>query len=249
MFLKNVFSVFLMLLVLYSCGNEEKADKSNDKEMLIMGVSADYPPFEFIKSKKVVGFDIDLANQIAKKLGVKLYIKEMNWDSLIPALHSGRVDFVMSAMSKTSDRAKNVDFSIPYYAPSLAILYKKSAPIKDVSLFDNKEIAVQLGSTMESFIRKQSKKYKIDIISLTRVPTMVQELKLGRVDAVLIEEAQAKEFVLRDQNLDYSLASDNDGEYSVAFPKNSDLKSRFDEALVAIRDSGELDKIKSKWLS
>jgi len=244
---------YLMFLIsfvfLISCGDESKSPAVQEKETIIMGVSADYPPFEFIKHKKIVGFDIDLANEIAKELGFKLYLKEMNFDSLIPALHSGRVDFVISGMTKTPLREKNVDFSLPYYAPSLAVLYKKDKPVKTVSSFNDKAIAVQLGSVMENFVRDEAKKYKIDIISLTRIPTMVQELKLGRVDAVLLEEAQAKEFVKKNAELDYSLVRDVDSEYSIAFPKNSNLKTKFNEVIIKIRDSGKLNELKAKWLS
>lgn len=237
----------ILCLSLTSCEDKETQRNVSENNTLVMGVTADYPPFEFIKDKKIVGFDIDLAHEIAKKLHYKIYIKDMDFDALIPALHAGRVDFVMSGMTKTPEREKSIDFSLPYYTPTFAIVYRKEHPLQSVQDFANKIIAVQLGSTMENFLKEELAKTPMDIITLTRTPTMIQELKVGRVDGVLIEESQAKQFLKKYSELDYSLIQETEDGVAAAFPKGSKLKAQFNEALIKLRDSGKLDELKKKW--
>lgn len=240
--------IAILMLSLFGCNNEP-AKTLEEENTLIMGVTADYPPFEFIKHKKIVGFDIDLAHEIANELGYKIYIKDMDFSALIPALHAGKIDFILSSMSRTPEREKAVDFSVPYYIPTFAIIYKKDNPIKRTEDFSNKTIAVQLGSTMELFLKEQLKRVKnLDILTLSRTPTMIQELKLGRVNGVLIEEAQAKEFSQKNPELAYSLIADNKEGIAVAFAKNSKLKSKFNAAINKLKKSGKLEELENKWL-
>ncbi len=246
--LKNFINLILALFLICCSAVEEKSNLE-EKKTLIMGVTADYPPFEYIKNKKIVGFDVDLAQAIAKKLGYQIYIKDMNFDALIPALHADRIDFAMSAMTKTPARSKAVDFSIPYFTPTFAMIYKKDRPIKSIKDFDNKVIAAQLGSTMEGYLQEKSEKAKnMNVLSLTRNPTMIEELKVGRIDGVMVEEAQAAEFVKRNPDLGYSLFSEENDGFSVAFPKGSALTKKFDDAILELRDSGEIDQLKAKWM-
>ncbi|MCQ2983152.1 MAG: transporter substrate-binding domain-containing protein [Treponemataceae bacterium] len=90
-----------------------------------MGTNAAFPPFEYVEGKDIVGFDIWMAQYIAAKAGAKLEVVDMAFDSLIPALQSGTIDFIVAGMSVTEERQKNVDFSIPYYESEQAIIIRK----------------------------------------------------------------------------------------------------------------------------
>lgn len=245
---KKVLLAFLPILLFCGCEDNSKIVEQK-KKTLIMGTSADYPPFEFIKDRKIRGFDIDLANDIAKKLGYSIVIKDMNFDSLVPALQTGRIDFAMSGFSNTLERDKHVDFSVSYYIPTYAMLYNKDKPIPTINDLNNVTIGAQLGSTMEHFLKTQEKSHQnLKIISLARVPSMVQELKLKRIDGVVMESAQAKVYVNKNSNFDYSMFSNTGEGYSIVFPKGSPLKDHFDEAIIKLRDAGKLDDLKEKWL-
>lgn len=248
-FKKLTLAVILLSLSISSCNNSDNVVEYK-KTTLVMGTTADYPPFEFIKEKKIRGFDIDLANIIAKKLGYSVYIRDMNFDSLIPALQTNRIDFAMSGFSSTPERNKNISLSIPYYVPTYAMMYSIDKPLINKENLVNKTIGVQLGTTMETYLKTLSNDMPgIKIISLTRIPSMIQELKVQRLDGVLIEIAQAKIFANKNPNLRYSLfpSEKNEG-YVVAFPKQSNLKEQFDDVIIKLRDSGELDELKKKWL-
>ena len=242
-----LFICLLSSFVITSCDNSGNVIEQK-KKTLVMGTTADYPPFEFIKDKKIRGFDIDLAYAIAKKLGYSIYIKDMNFDSLIPALQTQRIDFAMSGFTRTPKREKQIDFSAPYYIPTFAMVYNKDNPITTVESLKNKTIATQLGTTMEVFLKEKEKSTEsLKIISLTRIPAMIQELKLKRFDGVLVEGAQARVFANKHKELEYALFTNTGEGYSVAFPKGSVLTEQFNDVIVKLRDSGELDELKNKW--
>jgi polar amino acid transport system substrate-binding protein len=238
-------------IFLSGCGDETVTENKLIKKTLIMGTMADFPPFEFIKDKKIRGFDIDLAQIIATKLGYTVYIKNMDLNDLVPALRTSKVDFVMSGLTVTPERKEKVDFSIQYYTPQFAMLYRRDKPIKSYRDIDNSVIGVSLGSTMESFLNKQKELNNISnvkLVSLVRSSAAVQELKLGRLDGVFLEEAQAKIYVNRHADMDYTLFPSGGQGYAIAFQKGSHLLEQFNEVLISLRDSGELDSLKERWL-
>ncbi len=247
--MKRLLSIFLILSLslIISCSDNQEA---KDNNVLRVGLTADYPPFEFMKDNVLSGFDIDLANMIANELGKKASIMDMDFDSLIPAVQTGRIDCIISGVTATDERRKNVDFSIPYYTPKFAMIYRRDNEVKTIKSLSGSIIGVQLGSSMETFLKNQAPQVQnLDIVSLKRTPTMVQELKLSRLDGVLVEEAQAKAFTEKDQDLSYSIFESNQPGVAIAFAKNSPLINQVDAALTKLQDSGELDKLRNKWLT
>lgn len=90
-----------------------------------LGTNAAFPPFEYVEGKNIVGFDITMGQKIAKTCGSKLEVVDMSFDSLIPALQSGTIDFIAAGMSVTEERKKNVDFSVPYFESEQVIIVRK----------------------------------------------------------------------------------------------------------------------------
>jgi len=126
--------------------------KIKESGKLILGTSADYPPFEFHKSingkDTIVGFDIEIAKEIAKDLGVTLEIKDLKFDGLLAALDQGTVDIVIAGLTPTEDRAKSVDFSIQYYSADQSVVIRESdkGTLTTAESLKGKTIAVQKGS-------------------------------------------------------------------------------------------------------
>ena len=96
-----------------------------DKDTLIIGTNAAFPPFEYVEGKSIVGFDITMGQKIAKDAGMKLEVVDMAFDSLIPALQSGTIDFIAAGMSVNEERKKNVDFSETYFESEQVIIVRK----------------------------------------------------------------------------------------------------------------------------
>lgn len=158
---------------------------------LILGTSADYPPYEFHKSingkDEIVGFDIEVAREIAKDLGVTLEVKDMKFDGLLAALDQGVIDLVVAGMSPTPERAKSVDFSNIYYQSKQMLVVR--AADKDIitskDAMSGKTIGVQKGAIQEAIAADQFS--KSTPMALGKISDLILALKSKRVDAAIIE--------------------------------------------------------------
>ena len=101
------------------------ASEATSGNKVILGTNAAFPPFEYVEGKNIVGFDITMGEKIAKTAGMKLEVMDMAFDSVIPALQAGTIDFIAAGMSLTEERKKNVDFSVPYFASEQVIIVRK----------------------------------------------------------------------------------------------------------------------------
>ncbi|WP_420864912.1 ABC transporter substrate-binding protein/permease [Liquorilactobacillus mali] len=203
--------------------------KIKDKGTLVVGTSADYPPYEFTVKQSgkttYVGLDIEIAKKFAKDLGVKLEIKNMNFDSLLVALETHKVDAVISGMNPTPERQKSVDFSNVYYrGKQYMLINKKDAALyKNIHSFKNKTIGAQAGSLQYDLVKKQMKNNQIK--GLAKLNDLVIALESGKVNAVAMEEATAKAFAQNNTSLkvinpEFNVDSSQTGS-AMAFPKGA----------------------------
>ena len=209
---------------------DDSLAKIQQKGTIVMGTSPDYAPYEFLVNKngknQVVGMDVEVARKIAKDLGVKLVIKQMNFSSLLVALQSGKVDMVLAAMSPTNARRKSIDFSKTYYKSGQDILINKTdAKIyKDHKSFANKKVGVQNGSLQETLAKTQMK--SSTTLGLTKVTDLILALKTHKVAGVVAEGAVAQAYTSNDDKLveipgHFNLSSDTMGT-AIGFAKGSD---------------------------
>ncbi|WP_248565454.1 ABC transporter substrate-binding protein/permease [Paenibacillus sp. L3-i20] len=239
------------LVPVASAAVEQTTPVAGEKGTLVMGTSPDYPPYENVDAKnngEIVGMDIDIAKHIAEQLGYKLEIASMDFNGLVAALQTTRVDFVMSAMSVTDDRKKNVDFSSTYYVARNTIVSKKSAPLETVDSLVGKKVGTQLGSTQDIFAQTLE---GVALTKLNRIPDLIQELKTGRINAVVVEDAVAVEMVAANPDLimNFLPPSNVEDGYAIAFPKGSTHVEAFNGVLEEMKQNGELDKIVNKWFA
>jgi His/Glu/Gln/Arg/opine family amino acid ABC transporter permease subunit len=225
------------------------------KEELTMLTSPDYPPYEFYETKdgnrQIVGFDVDIANYIAKELRFKLKVTESDFNGLIPALQANRVDFVMAGMTPTPERQKNVDFSIIYYQAQDTIVAPKGSNIKKATDLSGKRVGVQLGTIQETNTKKIAEKVsRIQLKQLNRVPEIIQELKAKRIDAAIIEDTIAKGFISANPDLQFTpIPLEGPSGSAIAFPKGSPMVEPFSRVLQQMKDKGEIERLASKWFS
>ncbi|UII54766.1 transporter substrate-binding domain-containing protein [Cytobacillus spongiae] len=256
--MKKISSIIIMSLlvfgVLVACGTSEESKKTNgeSKEVLVLGTSADYPPFEYVdtaKSEEIIGFDIDLANAIADELGYEVQVKDIDFSGLIPALETGQVDFVLSGMTPTEERKQNVDFSDIYYTAHHMIVSKKESGIKTVEDLDGKTVGVQLASIQEGKAEEMAEQINIKIENRNRIPELIQEIKSGRFDAAIIEDTVAKGYFKNNEDIEGFILEGDDEEAgsAIAFPKESKLTDEFNRVLNELKENGELEKLIVKW--
>ncbi|WGG44105.1 transporter substrate-binding domain-containing protein [Rossellomorea sp. DA94] len=246
--------VFLLILstTLAACGSGEDKPASGESKKLIMGTSADYKPFEYVdtaNSDKIIGYDIDLANMLADEMGYEIEIKDMEFSGLISALKTGQVDFVLSAMTPTPERQKNVDFSDVYYTAKDMIISTKKSGIQSEKDLDGKTVGVQLGSIQQDAAEELSKSIKLKVDTRDRIPELIQDLQNGRFDAIIIENTVANGYLDKNEELQGNTMNVNEEEAgsAVALPKDSELTGEFNDALKKLKDSGELEKLAEKW--
>ena len=255
-FLAIAFSASMTMAVVSGCQNTNTNTPTainSGAKVLTMVTSPDYPPYEFYNTtsgkKEIVGFDIDIAKYIAKELNFELKIDETNFDGLIASLQAKRADFVMAGMTPTPERSKNVDFSILYYDAKDTILALKGRNLTKAEQLSGLKVGVQLGSIQEGNLKEIAKTVKnIEIVSLNKIPEIIQEVKSKRIDAAIIEDTVATGFKDSNPNIEFNLLpSVGASGAAIAFPKGSANVEDFNRVLKKMKESGEIDKLATKW--
>lgn len=239
--------LFLLFIFILGCSSQDSVTETNT---LKVGLSAEYPPFEFQDLGQTVGFDVDLANALALQLGKKVQIQDMAFHNLIPALQNGKIDMVISGMTVTPERLKNVDFSHNYYQTSLAILYLKNQPKPKLTDLSQKKFGAQMGSIMERWAKNQVPSgQSTQVVALDTNPSLIEKLKHQQIDYVVVETTQAIEFCKVNPMLAFMTVGVSQEGYGIAFAKGSDLLPQINQALATLKANGVLQQIQDKWIS
>ena len=218
-----------------------------DKGKLVMGTSADYPPYEFHKTvdgkDTIVGFDIEIAKQLAADLGVELEIVDMKFEGLLPALMGGKVDVIIAGMNPTEERKKSVDFSMIYYEANQTMLVSAEAKdsLNTLESFKGKTIGVQKGTLQETIAADNFKESTVKAIG--KIPDLIMELKTGKIDGIILADVVAKSYAENNADIAVNgLDLGSEGGCSVALPKgNAELTSAVDASLKAMIEGGKID--------
>lgn len=242
----KMLSLLGVLIALCFCGCSQH-EEHKKVDSLKFGISAEYPPFEFYQDGQVVGFDIDLARLIGKEIGKEVVFEDMQYSTILPALGSHKIDAAISTITITEERKKNFDFSDPYYFEGMAALFLKGNSVFNKEDLADKKIAAQLGSTMEIWLKKNVP--TATIIAIDNSNQAVESLKAGHVDLAFLDGAQAAMFSQKNPSLSYAMIAEADDGYGIVLPKGSPLKAQIDAAIKHLQQSGEIEKLKEKWLA
>lgn len=255
--MKKFVSLLLALLMIASlaaCGKKANDNNnSNDSKTLIMGTSADYAPFEFMYkgedgTMQYGGIDVSVGQYIAESMGKELKVENMSFDYLLPSLVKGDFDIVIAAMEADGDRLKSADFSDPYYTdlpPAILVKASDAASYKTLADFSGKSVAAQTGTTKLDIVNKQLT--GANAVPLALVTDMVNELVNGKVDAILVDGAVAKQYAETNKDLVIADASSELGAaqpYCVAVAKG-DPKGLLPAINAAIAKMNEENKLES----
>ena len=255
--MKKFVSLLLALLMIASlaaCGKKANDNNdSNDSKTLIMGTSADYAPFEFMYkgedgNMQYGGIDVSVGQYIAESMGKELKVENMSFDYLVPSLVKGDFDIVIAAMEADGERLKSADFSDPYYTdlpPAILVKASDAASYKTLADFSGKSVAAQTGTTKLDIVNKQLT--GANAVPLALVTDMVNELVNGKVDAILVDGAVAKQYAETNKDLVIADASSELGAaqpYCVAVAKG-DPKGLLPAINAAIAKMNEENKLES----
>lgn len=219
------------------------------KGKLVVGTSADYPPFEFHKEidgkDNIVGFDIKIAEEIAKDMGVELEIKDMSFDGLLVAEQANKIDLVLAGINPTDERKENADFSDVYYKSDSGFIVRKGEEntIKSLDDLKGKKIGVQTGSVQETYAQENLKDSELK--SLAKVTDLILDLDSKKVDGILVNVPVAQINCEKNQKLGISTLVLKDIEIgaAVAMKKNSsELQAQVNKTLKRLKDDAKIDE-------
>lgn len=224
-------------------------EKIKERGELRVGLSADYAPMEFehtVNGKtEYAGVDMDLAKKIAKDNNLKLKIVNMSFDSLLGGLKTGKIDIIISGMTSTPERKKQVDFSDSYMMTKNIMLVKKDKvnEYKDIKDFNNKKVGAQKGTEQEKIAQTEIE--NASITSLSRLPDVILALKSGKVEGAVVEKPVAEAYLKQNPKLGISNVKFNEEEKDtvIAVPKDSPkLLSQINKTIKEVKDKGLIDK-------
>ena len=222
------------------------------KGVLVVG-TANYRPFEYHdeKTNQLVGFDVDVADQIAKSLGVKVEWKEMQFAGLIPALQAGQVDMVIAAMYITDQRKEVVDFADPYVDTGLVMITRKNDDrIKSLSDLDGKTVGVKLGATgAKAADRLKQEGRKIEIKQYNDTLDSFSDLLVSRVDVVFNDKLNTLEYLKTHPQLQIVGDTFDKASLGISVKKgDKDLLDRINDVVRKMKSQGQIDQLFQKWL-
>lgn len=253
--------LILIILLMAGCGqsstttksaNQSRIDeiKKNGKLVLATG---DYRPFEYHdeKTNKMVGYDIDLTEAIAKKIGVPVEIKEMQFTSLIPTLQNGQADIVIAAMYITDQRKEVVDFADPYVDTGMVLVVNAGdTAIKSVKDLDGKVVGVKTGATSEKVAQDlKAQGANITIKSYKETVDYLLDMENGRLDASINDLLNQLEYNKTHPNVKIVGEPFTKSSLGIAVKKgDKELIELVNTVLKEMKQNGEADKLYQKWL-
>ncbi len=258
-FIKQLVRISFVALLVAGLCTPVQADllqQIKDSGKMTVGTSADYPPYESVDAGgQFVGFDMDLIREIGKRLGVKVIIKDMGFDTLITALQAKKIDAVIAAMQYSPERDKKVDFSNVYRKISDAFLVKADSSIvlekpADIAAY---KVAAQTGTIQEKWMLTNlvdaGKMKKNQAFSYERVDNAAMDVAAGRVDVLFIQSDPAEKLAKK-SGLKIALISKETivAGQCIAIPEGEKaLKAELDKLIAEMQADGSIQKITDKY--
>ena len=240
-----LFTVAAAALVLTGCGS-----KGSGANEIKFGTNAEFPPFEFVTASGVIGeydgIDMAIAKQIGEETGKEIKIENMEFDSLLIALENGQIDAVISGMTITEERAKSVDFSVPYYEATQVMIVDGNSDIQKASDMEGKRIVVIQGYTGELCVQDLGYDYE----AFKKGTEAILELNNGKCDVVVLDSATAQKYVKDNPNL--KIVEDKDAfeteEYGIAVKKgNTELLDQINKSIEKMLSEGSISEWSVKY--
>ncbi len=225
--------IFILTLILSGCGR--------NKNEIIMVTEAGFAPYEYYENGEIVGVDVAIAEEIAKELGKKLVVKNIDFDSIVSELKSGKADFAAAGMSITEERKKQVDFTIEYVTSNQVVVVKKDSSLNDITQLDGKRIAVQLGTVGDSYVTENYKNSEIN--RQKKFLVAAEAVKNNKADCIVMDQIPAQQLVSQNPELkilDGILFKDS---YGMAVKKgNTELLDKMNTVLQKLIDEGKIEE-------
>lgn len=226
-------------------------EKIMDKGTFVLGLDDSFPPMGFRnEDNEVVGFDIDVAKEVCKRLGVELEIQPIFWSAKEQELNSGNIDCIWNGMSVTDERKEAMVLSDSYMKNKMVFVVKAGSDYKTLTDLEEKKIGVQSGSSAEQILSEDDISKTFDeTIAYSENITAFMDLEIGQIDAVFVDEILANYYIVQNDK-DYVVIEESlaEEEYAIGFRKqDTELNEKINEILKEMKADGTLGKISTKW--
>lgn len=250
-FLSILLVVSLMSVLFIGCGKEQETSGDGistvNQGVLTMATNAAFPPYEYYDGSEIVGIDAEIAGAIAEKLGLTLKIEDMEFDSIITAVQTGKADIGLAGMTVTEDRLKSINFSDSYATGVQVVIVKEDSDITSIDDLVGKKIGVQLMTTGDIFASDDFGDENVD--KYNKGADAVMSLINGKVDAVIIDNEPAKAFVAANEGIKIIDTEYAVEDYAACISKeNEALKDAVNAALVELTEDGTIQTILDKYI-
>lgn len=235
-----------------AAATDTSLDDIKKKGEFILGLDDSFPPMGFRDEKnEIVGFDIDMAKEVAKRLGVKVTLKPIDWDSKVLNLNNKDIDVIWNGLTITAERAKEISYSKAYLNNQQILIVQANSTIATKADLKDKILGLQLGSSSEEALKKDTATEKSlkEVKKYGKYTEALLDLKSGRVDVVLIDEVVGRYYIAKKPG-EFKVLAENMGneEYGVGFRLNdTSFRTEVDKVMDEMKADGTADTISKKW--
>lgn len=245
-------ALLIIALAVTACGaSAGNGGTDGEQKVLKVGVDDTYPPMEFKDdSNNTVGFDIDVATELAKKMGMKAEFVSNDWAGIFLALDANKFDVIVSSVSRNEDRLAKYAMTTPYVANAQVIVVPAdNTSIKEPKDLEGKNVGVQIGTTADESCGEYLKTTKFTLKQYDQVIQPFSDMKAGRLDAIIVDEVVARYYVKKDpKSYKVSSARLTNEPIGICFSKsNTELRDKAQKALEDMFKDGTMKKLSEKW--
>lgn len=248
--------VSLLIILVLAASVSFAADNSlnyiKDKGVFVLGLDDSFPPMGFRdKAGKITGFDIDLAKEVCKRMGVELKLQPIDWNAKILDLNSKQIDVIWNGLTITEERKGKITFSKPYIANRQIIIVKAGSGIDTKGDLAGKTVGIQLGSSADDAVNSDTKTMKsiAEIVKFEDNVQALMDLNIGRLDAVVVDEILGRYYISKKEGA-YAVATDYfaEEEYGIGFRKaDKAFAAEVNRVMDEMSKDGAAAAISTKW--
>ncbi|MCX7656815.1 MAG: amino acid ABC transporter substrate-binding protein [Treponemataceae bacterium] len=247
----------IMLLGMVGCAKKESTEdlslkKIKEKGAFVLGLDDAFPPMGYRNEQnEIVGYDIDLAREVARRLGVQLVLQPIDWNAKEQELNTGKIDCIWNGFTITEERAKNLLFTKPYLKNAQVVVVKKTSPYQTLEDLKGKTLGLQAGSSAAEALNasEEFKKTLKKIVEFKDNLTALMDLEIGGVDGVLMDRIVANDTIQRSgKAFRIILPGLAEEEFGIGFRKQDiALRDAVEQALLEMAKDGKLAEITTTW--
>ncbi|SET22361.1 polar amino acid transport system substrate-binding protein [Salinibacillus kushneri] len=241
----------ISLILLAACGGEDTSSSGEELKELTIATDAAFAPFEFMNKGEVTGFDVDFATAVLEEAGYQASFDNVGWETMLQNVVNHKADLAVAGITITDERKETYDFSDPYFESTQLILVPEDSNISSVKDLEDKNVGVQISTTGAEAAEKIFGTNSDQIHQFDQVPLAIMSMEQGDVDAVIVDNAVAQEYIKNNPDAKIKTVEDKeafDSEYyGFMFPKDNELTEEINQAIETVIENGTYAEIYEKW--